>query len=215
MYKIKTLLSVAALLSTAGCAPLQPAPNYAELVKQMMDASFRNEGIANTDRLIQDQANAACSEAQGANPPDAVVEAIQQAALKSVRMPSDGKFTGDWREGEKLAQNGRGMTWTDKTALPKDNGGNCLNCHQVTKEELSYGTLGPSLYHYGKGRGVLDPESPEARPIVEYTWTKIYNAKSYNACSGMPRFGHAGLLDEKQMKDLMALLLDPKSPVNR
>lgn len=215
MHKIKTLLSVAALLSIAGCALLQPGPNYAELVKQMMDGSFRKEGIANTDRLIQDQANAACSEAQGANPPDAVVEAIQQAALKSVRMPSDGKFTGDWREGEKLAQNGRGMTWTDKTALPKDNGGNCLNCHQVTKEELSYGTLGPSLYHYGKDRGVLDPESPEARPIVEYTWTKIYNAKAYNACSGMPRFGHAGLLDEKQMKHLMALLLDPKSPVNR
>jgi sulfur-oxidizing protein SoxX len=215
MHKIKTLLSVAALLSMAGCALLQPGPNYAELVKQMMDGSFRNEGIANTDRLTQDQANAACSEAQGANPPDAVVEAIQQAALKSVRMPSDGKFTGDWREGEKLAQNGRGMTWTDKTALPKDNGGNCLNCHQVTKEELSYGTLGPSLYHYGKDRGVLDPESPEARPIVEYTWTKIYNAKAYNACSGMPRFGHAGLLDEKQMKHLMALLLDPKSPVNR
>jgi len=215
MYRFKSLLSVAALLSMAGCALLQPGPNYAELVKQMMDGSFRKEGIANTDRLIQDQANAACSEAQGANPPDAVVEAIQQAALKSVRMPSDGKFTGDWREGEKLAQNGRGMTWTDKTALPKDNGGNCLNCHQVTKEELSYGTLGPSLYHYGKDRGVLDPESPEARPIVEYTWTKIYNAKSYNACSGMPRFGHAGLLDEKQMKDLMALLLDPKSPVNR
>ena len=215
MYRFKTLLSVAALLSMAGCALLQPGPNYAELVKQMMDASFRTEGIATTDRLIQDQANAACSEAQGANPPDAVVEAIQKAALKSVRMPSDGKFTGDWREGAKLAQNGRGMTWTDKTALPKDNGGNCLNCHQVTKEELSYGTLGPSLYHYGKDRGVLDPESPQARPIVEYTWIKIYNAKSYNACSGMPRFGHAGLLDEKQMKDLMALLLDPKSPVNR
>ena len=215
MYRFKTLLSVAALLSMAGCALLQPGPNYAQLVKQMMDGSFRNEGIATTDRLIQDQANAACSEAQGANPPDAVVEAIQQAALKSVRMPSDGKFTGDWREGAKLAQNGRGMTWTDKTALPKDNGGNCLNCHQVTKEELSYGTIGPSLYQYGKVRGVLDPESPEARPIVEYTWTKIYNAKSYNACSGMPRFGHAGLLDEKQMKDLMALLLDPKSPVNR
>jgi sulfur-oxidizing protein SoxX len=215
MYKIKTLLCVAALLSMAGCALLQPGPKYAELVKQMMDGSFRNEGIATTDRLIQDQANAACSDAQGANPPDAVVEAIQQAALKSVRMPSDGKFSGDWREGEKLAQNGRGMTWTDKTALPKDNGGNCLNCHQVTKEELSYGTLGPSLYHYGKDRGVLDPESPEARPIVEYTWTKIYNAKAYNACSGMPRFGHAGLLDEQQMKHLMALLLDPKSPVNR
>jgi len=27
----------------------------------------------------------------------------------------------------------------------------------------------------------------------------------------MPRFGHAGLLDEMQLKHLMALLLDPKS----
>ena len=31
----------------------------------------------------------------------------------------------------------------------------------------------------------------------------------------MPRFGHAGLLDEDQIRDLMALLLDPKSPVNQ
>jgi len=34
------------------------------------------------------------------------------------------------------------------------------------------------------------------------------------ACSNMPRFGHAGVLDEAQIRDLMALLLDPKSPVN-
>ena len=31
----------------------------------------------------------------------------------------------------------------------------------------------------------------------------------------MPRFGHAGMLNEKQLQDLMALLLDPKSPVNQ
>lgn len=215
MYKFKTVALAAAALVVAGCTSLAPGPDYGALVMQMMSTSFRNEGIATTDRLIQDEANAACSEAQGGSPPEAVAVAIQQAALKSVRMPSDGKFTGDWREGEKLAQNGRGMTWTDKTSLPKDNGGNCLNCHQVTKEEVSYGTIGPSLYHYGKDRGVLDPESMDSRPIVEYTWTKIYNAKSYNACSGMPRFGHAGLLDEVQMKHLMALILDPKSPVNR
>lgn len=215
MHKFKTVAMVNAALVVAGCASLAPGPDYGALVKKMMSTSFRNEGIATTDRLIQDEANEACSEAQGGSPPEAVAEAIQQAALKRVRMPSDGKFTGDWREGEKLAQNGRGMTWTDRTSLPKDNGGNCLNCHQVTKEEVSYGTIGPSLYHYGKDRGVLDPESLDSRPIVEYTWTKIYNAKSYNACSGMPRFGHAGLLDEMQMKHLMALILDPKSPVNR
>ena len=37
---------------------------------------------------------------------------------------------------------------------------------------------------------------------------------AYNACSGMPRFGHAGVLTPAQIRDLMALLLDPKSPVN-
>lgn len=215
MTPYKTIALCALSAAVAGCASFAPTPDYAALVQQMMDRSFRSEGIATKDRLVQDEANAVCSNAMGASPPEAALEAIQQAALKSVRMPSDGKFTGDWREGERLAQNGRGMTWTDKTALPKDNGGNCLNCHQVTKEELSYGTIGPSLYNYGKDRGVKDPESAESRAIVEYTWTKIYNAKAYNACSGMPRFGHAGLLDEKQMKNLMALLLDPKSPVNK
>ena len=31
----------------------------------------------------------------------------------------------------------------------------------------------------------------------------------------MPRAGHKGILTEQQVKDLMALLLDPKSPVNK
>jgi sulfur-oxidizing protein SoxX len=30
----------------------------------------------------------------------------------------------------------------------------------------------------------------------------------------MPRFGHMKLLNEDQLRDMMALLLDPKSPVN-
>lgn len=114
-------------------------------------------------------------------------------------MSSDGKFIGDWQAGERLAQNGRGMTWTDPSAAPGSDGGNCYNCHQISKVEISFGTIGPSLYNYGKLRGVADPT----------------NAKAYNACSGMPRFGHPGMLDEKQLQDIMALLLDPKSPVNQ
>jgi sulfur-oxidizing protein SoxX len=31
----------------------------------------------------------------------------------------------------------------------------------------------------------------------------------------MPRFGHKGILTEAQMKHVMALLLDPASPVNK
>ena len=205
----------ATLLLAAGCASRAPEAVDDAAVKQMMLSSFRDEGIATVDRLQQDEANAACSQARGQPLPEAVAGKIQQAALRSVRLPADGQFIGDWREGEKLAQNGRGMTWTDKSAAPSANGGNCYNCHQITKSEISFGTIGPSLYNYGKNRGITDPASPTAKPIVEYTWTKLWNAKAYNACSGMPRFGHAGLLDETQLKHLMALILDPRSPVNQ
>ena len=213
--KKHTLFLASVAVALAGCAAVAPAPDYTALLGEMMKSSFRDEGIAKTDRLKQDAANAACSDAMDGAVPESVAASIQQAALKTVRFPSDGQFIGKWQEGEKLAQNGRGMTWTDTSAEPSDNGGNCYNCHQLTKEEVSYGTIGPSLYQYGKLRGVTDPQSPQARAIVEYTWSKIYNPKAYNACSGMPRFGHAGLLDETQMKHLMALVLDPKSPVNR
>ena len=211
--RVAAALATAALL--AGCASMAPTPDYDALVAQMMAGSFRDEGIAKVDRLKQDASNAACSKAQGGALPDDVAEALQQAALKTVRMPADGKFIGDWREGEKLAQNGRGMTWTDVSAATSANGGNCYNCHQITQSEISYGTIGPSLYNYGKIRGVSDPASAASKAVVDYTWGKMYNAKAYNACSGMPRFGHAGLLDEMQLKHLMALLLDPKSPVNQ
>ena len=198
----------------AGCASVAPAPDYNAAMAAMMKASFRDQGIAKVDRLQQDASNAECSAAEGKALPEARSKAIEAANLATVKMPADGKFIGDWREGEKLAQNGRGMTWSDASAATTANGGNCYNCHQISKAEISYGTIGPSLYHYGKLRGVADPAHPVAKPIVENTWGKLYNAKAYNACSGMPRFGHAGMLDESQLKHLMALLLDPKSPVN-
>ena len=213
--KIGISVVIAAALWVAGCAAVAPAPDYDALVSEMMKASFRDQGIAKVDRLQQDASDVECSKAQGQALPAATAKAIEAANLKTVKMPSDGKFIGDWKEGEKLAQNGRGMTWTDPSTATSSNGGNCYNCHQIGKAEISYGTLGPSLHNYGKLRGVSDPASPASKAIVEYTWGKLYNAKAYNACSGMPRFGHAGLLDEVQLRHLMALLLDPKSPVNQ
>ncbi len=207
-----TLFVSAAAVLLAGCSALAPAPDYDALTAAMMKSSFRDEGIATVDRLQQDASNAECSRAETNPLPEKLARAIEAENLKTVKMPSDGRFIGDWKEGEKLAQNGRGMTWTD--AGKSNNGGNCYNCHQLAKSEISFGTIGPSLYQYGKVRGVADPASPASKAIVEYTWGKLWNAKAYNACSGMPRFGHAGLLDEAQLKHLMALLLDPKSPVN-
>ncbi len=207
------LPAAAALLG--GCASAPTAPDYDQMTVAIMKASFRDQGIAKTDRLVQDDTNRACSAAGVAGRPidETTARALEAANLKTVKMPSDGKFLGDWKEGEKIAQNGRGMTWNDKAGAV--NGGNCYNCHQISKQELSFGTIGPSLYHYGKMRGVTDPASAQARAVVEYTWGKIWNAKAYNACSDMPRFGHAGILTEKQIRDVMALLLDPQSPVNQ
>ncbi len=208
-------LTLGGVVALAGCAAIAPKADYDAMVDKMMMSSFRDQGIAKVDRLKQDASNEACSDAQGAPLPDAKAKAIEMANLKSVKMPSDGKFLGDWKVGERLAQNGRGMTWSDASAATSANGGNCYNCHQLDKAEISYGTIGPSLYNYGKLRGVSDPASAAAKPVVEYTWVKLYNAKATNACSVMPRFGHAGMLDEKQRQDLMALLLDPNSPVNK
>lgn len=213
-YSMHRILPPAAVLVLlAGCASL---PSGAELDAQALaaiKASFRDQGIAKVDRVQQDLGQSACSSDQP--PPEDVAERISGQAKASTQWPTGGAYIGDWREGEKVAQNGRGMTWTDASAATSANGGSCYNCHQISQEEISYGTIGPSLYNYGKNRGVADVMAPTAQPIIEYTWQKIWNSKSYNACSNMPRFGHAKLLDEKQIAHVMALLLDPKSPVNK
>ena len=207
--KIRTVtLACAALVAGCGSAP---DPQQAQRLTQgVIQSSFREQGIAKLDRLTQDEVQQACSAEQA--PPAEVVKRLEAAQLATVKWPSDGVYLGDWQKGEALAQNGRGMTWTDPAGVPA--GGNCYNCHQIAKAEISFGTIGPSLYQYGRLRGVADPADPKSEAIVKYTWGKLWNAKAYNACSGMPRFGHAGVLTQAQIKDLMALLLDPKSPVN-
>lgn len=210
-----SLSVVAAALLAACAAPLPSSAELDQLTQDIIARSFRAQGQAKLDRVSPDEDNRLCAEAErtGVALNSQVVQAIEARNLKTIRPPADGKYLGDFKEGEKVAQSGAGKTWTDKEEAL--NGGNCYNCHQISKEELSYGTLGPSLYNYGKIRGVSDPNSAAAKPIVEYTWGKLQNARAYNACSSMPRFGHKGILNEKQMKDVMALLLDPASPVNK
>jgi len=202
------VLTIAAV--AAGCATA-PAVDYDKVALDMIKGSFRPQGQAGLDRLQQDEAQRLCSGPTAPAPAD--LKRIETAELATVKPPPSGRYIGDWREGEKLAQNGRGMTWTDPAGTPA--GGNCYNCHQMSKAEISFGMIGPSLYNYGKLRGVQDPADPASAPIVQYTWGKIWNAKAYSACSEMPRFGHAKVLSEQQIQDLMALLLDPKSPVNQ
>ena len=216
----KTPLTLAASLlaaaAVAGCAGMNTGADADKLASDMVRNAFRTQGIAKVERVTAiDETLQACNAADVAGKPldPAVAKRLEEANLKTIKWPSDGKFLGDWKQGEQIAQSGRGQTWTDSATAA--NGGNCYNCHQISKEEISFGTIGPSLHNYGKLRGVTDPNSPAAKPIVEYTWGKIWNAKAYNACSNMPRSGHMGNLNEQQIRHIMALLLDPASPVNK
>jgi len=208
MNKKIVLSAVASAVVLAGCAGSYSSAELDKMTKEIVAKSFSEKGIAKLDRLNQDDINLACTQAElsGKDLDAATRKRVEEVNMKTIKFPADGKFIGDWKSGEKIAQGGRGMTYRDKAGSP--NGGNCYNCHQISKAEISYGTLGPSLYQYGKLRGDGDA-------VVKYTWGKLYNAKAYNACTNMPRFGHAGILTETQMKDLMALLLDPNSPVNK
>jgi sulfur-oxidizing protein SoxX len=207
-------VAVAAVL--AGCAAAPSVTELNDLAQKIAKASFRDEGIVKAEKVLNtDETNRLCSQADVAVKPldELTAKRIEEANLKAIKWPSDGKFLGDWKQGEAIAQSGRGLTFTDSASTV--NGGNCYNCHQIDKKEISFGTIGPSLYNYGKIRGVADPSSAAAKPIVEYTWGKIWNSKAYNACSNMPRAGHMGILSEAQVRHVVALLLDPNSPVNK
>jgi sulfur-oxidizing protein SoxX len=170
----------------------------------MIKRDFKSRGIASIDRVNQDGVQMLCNRTHD-KPPKAVAERLEKDQLAGIQWPADGKLLGDWKSGERVAQSGRGFTWSDK---PGDTGGSCYNCHQIGPNETSFGTVGPSLYQFGKIRGY----GPDTQ---RYVYGKIYNAKAYNLCSLMPRFGYVGALTEKEIKDLVALLTDPSSPVNK
>ncbi len=205
MTMMKTVLSLGAVAVLASCASSTPTR---EESMQVVKSSFKERGIAKLDRLNQSELQQVCSEASLNNKdlPKDVRERLEKQQMATIRFPADGKFLGDWKAGERVAQTGVGLQWTDSDKTV--NGGNCYACHQLSPQEVSFGNIGPSLKGYGKLRG-------NSEAVVKYTWGKIWNTHAYNACSSMPRFGDAGILTEAQIRDVMALLLDPNSPVNK
>jgi sulfur-oxidizing protein SoxX len=155
------------------------------------------------DRVTPDALQRVCNETRD-RPPAELAKTLEADQMKTIAFPA-GSLIGDWQRGEAIAQSGRGMTWNDKPGQAA--GGSCYNCHQLSPQELSYGTIGPSLRGFGKTRG----NGPD---VQRYVYGKIYNAKAYNLCSQMPRLGASGTLTSQQIKDLVGLLLDPASPVN-
>jgi sulfur-oxidizing protein SoxX len=173
-------------------------------VTKVLQRDFHPKGQATMDRVVQDGLQRVCTEARD-KPPADVAKMLEADQTKTIAYPQ-GSLMGDWKRAEKIAQSGRGSMWNDKPGPGA--GGGCYNCHQLSPQEQSFGTVGPSLLAFGKKRG----SGPD---VQRYVYGKIYNAKAFNACSQMPRLGYAGTLSEQDIKDLTALLLDPASPVNQ
>jgi L-cysteine S-thiosulfotransferase len=181
-----------------------PLAAQADGIETVLKRDFHARGQATMDRVIPDAVQRVCNETDN-KPPAELAKTLESDQMKTIAFPG-GSLLGNWQRGERIAQGGRGLTWTDKPGASGE--GSCYNCHQLSPTELSYGTIGPSLRGFGKTRG----NGPE---IQKYVYGKIYNAKAYNLCSQMPRLGYSGTLTEDQIKDLVGLLLDPASPVNQ
>ena len=179
---------------------------YSQKALAMMKTSFKERGQAKLDRLDQDDMQKLCSQYEGKPMPKDVTDKVEKAQQALIKYPADGNYLGDFRSGERIAQSGQGKQFNDNPANPA--GANCYACHQLSKAELSFGTIGPPLYNFGKIRGY----TPD---MQKYAYSKVYNSQAFSACSSMPRFGHSGILTEQQIKDVVALLMDPKSPINQ
>ena len=178
----------------------------AESLAARLQNAFETKNQATLARLEQDETQQLCTRYAERPLPADVAARLQSLNRATITPPTDGQYLGDFTRGEAIAQRGTGLQSSDDPAKPA--GGNCYACHQLSGSEVAYGNLGPSLHHYGKLRGT----GPEA---LAAAWAKLYNSNAAVPCSRMPRFGHRGILDEQQLKDLMALLFDPASPVNQ
>jgi L-cysteine S-thiosulfotransferase len=209
MFVRGAVVALGAAAVLYGCASVPSAQDDAALTERtiaMMKASFKPKGQAGMDRLNQDDVQRICSEYADKKLPDSLAKKIEEESLAAVRYPADGKMVGDWKEGEKVAELGQGMQFSDDPKKP--NGANCYACHQLSPKQEAYGTIGPSLYQFAKKRGFTDK-------TTAYAWAKVYDAEAFSACTNMPRFGQHHILTEQQIRDVVALLVDPASPVNQ
>ena len=135
-------------------------------MEEVLKRDFHARGQAGMERVVQDGVQRVCTESRD-QPPAELAAALEADQMKTIAFPA-GSLLGDWKRGERLAQSGQGLTWNDK---PGNAGGSCYNCHELSPQEASFGTIGPSLRGFGRTRG-------SGADIQRYVYGKIYNAKA-------------------------------------
>ena len=168
------------------------------------------EGGTVRDRQQQDPLQQACSALMGKPVDSSTASRVIALAREDMEYPEGGIELGDWKQGEKVANSGYGYRVGHKTDdhSQRSPGGNCVACHRMDPGVDAAGTIGPSLIDYADRRGT---DAASRR----FTYQMIYNPHVNFPCTRMPRFGANGFLTEEQIRDVMAYLLDPASPVNQ
>src|SRR5215813_6911229 len=143
-------VALSVCIAGAGMAFAQQRATVDEAkVDTALGAAFANASPEWMSRLKGDQTMRMCSDYKNA-PSAELARTIAARERATIQYPGDGNLMGDWKKGEQLAQSGYGLRFTDSST--RETGGNCYACHQLTRQEVSYGTIGPSLLEYGKVR---------------------------------------------------------------
>ena len=64
------------------------------------------------------------------------------------------------------------------------------------------------MHEYGKARKYAEAE-------IKAVYERIYNPQAAIPCANMPRMGANKFLTIEQIKDLVAYVMSPESPVNK
>ena len=178
--------------AAAALAQQKPAVDPAR-ADAAIKAAFPTAPADWQSRLVPDETMRQCS-AHHNSPPQGDRRSDPEA--REGRRSSIRPTASSWATGRRASawrRSGYGLRFTDYPAR-NPNGGNCYACHQITKQEVSYGTLGPSLLDYGKLRNFGEAE-------IKAAYEKIYNSQAALPCSNMPRFGANKVLTIEQIKD--------------
>jgi sulfur-oxidizing protein SoxX len=195
-----------ALSMLAGCA--RDAENSRSVGEQMVREAYPGMPETLTRRTAQDVDQRVCSKAAEVKLSSDEAAQIVESARASMKYPADGRVMGDWKVGERLANNAAGMRVREgRVEKVNEVGALCINCHVLDPREVNAGNLGPSLSGYGTRHG-------NSEAAAKYAYEKIYNPWLYYPCSNMPRLGHNGYLTPEQIAHVVAYLVDPLSPVN-
>lgn len=169
------------------------------------------EGGTVRQRLQQDELQKTCSALKGGQIDSATAQKVTEMARDNTVYPDGGIELGDWKKGQKIAENAYGYRVGHKIDdhSARQTGGLCINCHQMEEDKkIRSGTLGPSLIGYRETRGMTEQAK-------QYTYEVIYNPHQFFPCTKMPRFGANGFLSQEKIAHIMAYLLDSDSPVNQ